>query len=261
MTTRNITGLSVEIDGDGPALLCIHGLGGSSNTWTPLMGALTGFRVIRPDLPGSARSSLPDDTLSIAGYVDALARMLEELDCGPVHVAAHSLGTIVAQHLALKAPAQVRSLALFGPLAEPPDAGRPGIRARAALARQGAPALQEIADAIVKGATSSRTKAEQPAVLALVRESVMRQPPEGYAQSCEALADARAADLERLGVPVLLVTGDEDGVAPPARVEAMAARIPGSRCTVVQGCGHWTTFEQPGACIAAFQAFHADLPG
>ena len=56
MTTQNIKGLSVEIDGDGPALLCIHGLGGSSNTCTPLMGALTGFRVIRPDLPGSARS-------------------------------------------------------------------------------------------------------------------------------------------------------------------------------------------------------------
>ncbi|KRA02418.1 alpha/beta fold hydrolase [Achromobacter sp. Root565] len=259
MTTTSIKGLSVEIDGDGPALLCIHGLGGSSNTWTPLMGAWTGFRVIRPDLPGSARSPLTDGELSIAGYVDALVSVLNALDCGAVHVAAHSLGTIVAQHLALKEPARVRTLALFGPLAEPPEAGRPGIRARAALARQGAPAMQEIADAIVKGATSRRTKAEQPAVLALVRESVMRQPPEGYARSCEALAGAKSADLERLGVPVLLVTGDEDGVAPPANVQAMAARIPNSRCTVVADCGHWTTFEQPGACVEALQAFHAGL--
>ncbi|WP_191575721.1 MULTISPECIES: alpha/beta fold hydrolase [Achromobacter] len=259
MTTRTINGLTVEIDGDGPALLCIHGLGGSSNTWTPLMGALTGYRVIRPDLPGSARSPLPDGKLSISGYVDALVSVLKALDCGAVHVVAHSLGTIVAQHLALKEPAGVRSLALFGPLAEPPEAGRPGIRARAALARQGAPAMQEIADAIVKGATSRRTKAEQPAVLALVRESVMRQPPEGYAQSCEALAAAESADLERLDVPVLLVTGDEDGVAPPANVQVMAGRIPGSRCTIVPDCGHWTTFEQPGACIEALQAFHAGL--
>ncbi|WP_291387348.1 alpha/beta fold hydrolase, partial [Achromobacter sp. UBA5777] len=157
MTTRTINGLTVEIDGDGPALLCIHGLGGSSNTWTPLMGALTGYRVIRPDLPGSARSPLPDGKLSISGYVDALVSVLKALDCGAVHVVAHSLGTIVAQHLALKEPAGVRSLALFGPLAEPPEAGRPSIRARAALARQGAPAMQEIADAIVKGATSRRT--------------------------------------------------------------------------------------------------------
>jgi len=261
MTTRIINGLSVEIDGAGPSLLCIHGLGGSSNTWTPLMDAFSGFQVIRPDLPGSARSPLPGRPLSIEGYVESMARVIDELGGEPVHVAAHSLGTIVAQHLALRHPAKVRSLALFGPLTSPPDAGRPGIRARAALAREGEAALQEIADAIVNGATSSRTKAQQPAVLALVRESVMRQPPEGYAQSCEALADAQAADLERLGIPALLVTGDEDGVAPPVNVQAMAGRIAGSRHTILQGCGHWTTFEQPQACAEAFAAFHAARSG
>lgn len=255
MTTRNINGLWVEIDGEGPALLCIHGLGGSSNTWTPMMSALTGYQVIRPDLPGSARSPLPGQKLSVDVYVDAIAGMLEELDCGPVHVAAHSLGTIVAQHLAVRHPDRVRSLALFGPLTSPPDAGRPGIRARAALAREGLASMQEIADAIVKGATSSRTKAEQPAVLALVRESVMRQPPEGYAQSCEALADAQSADLDRIRVPALLVTGDEDAVAPPANVAAMAARLQAT-CTILQGCGHWTTYERPQACIDAFAQFH-----
>lgn len=259
MTTRNINGLSVEIDGEGPALLCIHGLGGSSNTWTPVMSALTGYRVIRPDLPGSARSPLAHQKLSVDVYVDALVGMLEELGCGPVHVAAHSLGTIIAQHLAVRHRDKVRSLALFGPLTAPPDAGRPGIRARAALAREGLASMQEIADAIVKGATSGRTKAEQPAVLALVRESVMRQPLEGYAQSCEALADAQAADLDRIGVPALLVTGDEDAVAPPANVQAMAARLR-TTCTILQGCGHWTTFERPEACIEAFAHFLAGLP-
>jgi pimeloyl-ACP methyl ester carboxylesterase len=47
----------VEDDGEGDAVLCLHGLGGTSNTWTPLMPALAGYRVIRPDLPGSGRSA------------------------------------------------------------------------------------------------------------------------------------------------------------------------------------------------------------
>ncbi len=259
MTTHHINGMTVEIDGQGPALLCIHGLGGSSNTWTPVMSAFEGLRVIRPDLPGSARSPLGTASLSIAAYVDALAGLLAELDIDAAHIAAHSLGTVVAQHLAVAHPGRVRSLALFGPLAAPPDAGRPAILARAELARGGDAAMQEIADTIVKGATSAQTKQDQPAVLALVRESVMRQPPEGYAQSCEALAGAQPAAVEGIGVPALLVTGDQDGVAPPANVEALAARIAGSRRIVLQGCGHWTTYEKPLACIEALREFHAAL--
>ena len=259
MTTRFINGLAVEIDGNGEALLCIHGLVGSSNTWTPLLAALSGFKVIRPDLPGSARSPLLAQPLSIEGYAAALEALLAELDVESVHLMAHSLGTVVAQHLAVRNPGKVKSLALFGPLAAPPEAARPNIVARATAARGGAAAMQEIADAIVKGATSQETKAEQPAVLALVRESVMRQPPEGYAQSCEALAAAQSAEIERIAVPTLLVTGDQDGVAPPANVAAMSARINGSRQVVLEGCGHWTTFEKPQRCMQELEQFHASL--
>jgi pimeloyl-ACP methyl ester carboxylesterase len=257
MTTQLINCLAVEIDGEGDALLCIHGLGGSSNNWTPLMEALEGFKVVRPDLPGSARSAVLEAKLSIDVYVTALEQLLAALNIESVHVAAHSLGTIVAQHFVLRNASKVKSLALFGPLLAPPDAGRPAIQARAALARTGLAGMQQIADAIVKGATSQQTKAQQPAVLALVRESVMRQPFEGYAQSCEALAEAQAAAIDGIRVPTLLVTGDQDGVAPAANVKAMAERIQGSRVVVLQGCGHWTTFEKPQACMQELQNFHA----
>lgn len=259
MTTQLINGLTVEIDGQGEALLCIHGLGGSSNTWTPLLAGLSGFKVIRPDLPGSARSGLLQQPLSIERYVQSIEALLKGLGVDSLHVMAHSLGTIVAQHFAVQNPGKVKSLALFGPLVAPPEAARQNITARAAAARVGAAALQEIADAIVKGATSKETKQQQPAVLALVRESVMRQSPEGYAQSCEALAAAQSAEIERIDVPTLLVTGDQDGVAPPANVAAMASRIAESRQVVVDGCGHWTTFEKPQRCMQELHQFHASL--
>lgn len=257
MSTQFVNGLAIEIDGEGDALLCIHGLGGSSNVWTPLRAATVGFKTIRPDLPGSARSLLPAEPLSIEGYVSALLRMLDALDLGSVHVVAHSLGTVVAQHLAVAHPSRVRSLALFGPLVAQPDAARPGTLARARLARGGPAAMQEIADAIVQAATARETRESQPAVLALIREIVMRQPAEGYAQSCEALAAARSAEIERIAVPTLLVTGDQDGVAPAANVAAMAQRIRASEQVVLAACGHWTPFEQAGACVEHLQRFHA----
>ena len=257
MTTQFVNGLAVEIDGEGDSLLCIHGLGGSSNLWTPLCAATAGFKAIRPDLPGSARSPLPEEKLSIEGYVTVLMQLLDALDIESVHVTAHSLGTVVAQHLAVAHPTRVKSLALFGPLVAPPDAARPGTLARAQLARTGPAAMQEIADAIVQAATARETKAQQPAVLALIREIVMRQPPEGYAQSCEALAAAQSAAIERIAVPTLLVTGDQDGVAPAANVTAMAERIPGSEQVVLEACGHWTPFERPQQCVEHLQRFHA----
>jgi len=260
MTTTVVKNLAVEVEGDGQAVVCIHGLGGSSNNWTPVLSAFEGMKVVRPDLPGSARSALPSQPLSIDLYVETLAGALDELGISKAHVVAHSMGTIVAQHLAIKHPELVKSLALFGPLLAPPEQGRAGIHTRAALSREkGIAGVQEIADAIVKGATSAETKAQRPVALALVRESVMRQSTEGYAQSCEALAGAQAADIEKIAVPTLLLTGDEDGVGQPAAVKAMSERIAGSNVTVLSGCGHWTTFEKPAECVEALKAFYKSM--
>lgn len=257
MATSKVNSVFIETAGDGQPVVCIHGLGGSSNTWTPVLDAFEGFHVIRVDLPGSARSSLGERKLSIELYVDVVADVLQELNAAGAHIVAHSMGTIVAMHLALAHPKLVKSLALFGPLLAPPEQGRGGIRMRAALARdKGVVGMQEIADAIVNGATSAETKAQRPVALAMVRESVMRQTSEGYAQSCEALAAAQPAEIEKISVPTLLVTGDEDGVGPPATVKAIGERIRGSKCIVFNGCGHWTTFEKPTECSAALKAFY-----
>jgi pimeloyl-ACP methyl ester carboxylesterase len=258
MATTQVQGLFVEVEGDGAPVVCIHGLGGSSNNWTPVMAAFEGRRVIRIDLPGSARSPLPSQRLSIDVYVDVIASVLVELKAEQSDVVAHSMGTVVAQHLAIRHPRLVKSLALFGPLLAPPDAGRDGMRQRAALAREkGIPGVQDIADAIVKGATSDETKAQRPVAVALVRESVMRQSPEGYAQSCEALAGAQAAEVEQIKVPTLLVTGDQDGVGKPEAVKAMGDRIAGSKVVVLSGCGHWTTFEKPQESAAELKSFYS----
>ncbi|WP_372069290.1 alpha/beta hydrolase (plasmid) [Tistrella mobilis] len=257
MTTHQIDTLLVEDSGGatGDAVLCIHGLGGSSNFWSPVMEAFGDRRVIRPDLAGAGRSATPDG-LSIAAHVAGLIGVLDVLGIDRVHVVAHSMGTIVAQHLAVEHPTRLRSLALFGPLAAPPEPAREATRNRARQARQGAAAMQEIADAICKAATSAETKADRPVVLALVREQIMRQPAEGYALNCEALAAAEPARIEDLAIPVLLVTGDEDGVGTPAGTAVLAARLKDVRSFVLQGCGHWTTYEKPFECRRLLADFY-----
>jgi pimeloyl-ACP methyl ester carboxylesterase len=88
----------------------------------------------------------------------------------------------------------------------------------------------------------------------------MRQDGEAYALSCEALAGAQAAAVERITAAVLLVTGDEDGVAPPQMVRTMAERLHGARSTrvvVLPRCGHWTPLERPDECQRELREFLA----
>ena len=117
--------------------------------------------------------------------------------------------------------------------------------------------MQPIADALVQAATSSETRQKRAAAVAFVRESLMRQDPDGYARSCEALADMQAADTPRIACPALLVTGDEDAVAPPSSVRAMGDRIKGSRVEVLRGCGHWTPVEKPEECVNLLNRFYS----
>ena len=258
MSTRFVERMSVEIDGAGDPLLMIHGLGGTSNFWTPVLPALSRFRIVRPDLPGSGRSHRVEGALSIDRFVRALMRVCGATGIERAHVAAHSLGTIIAFHLAALEPRLVRSLALFGPLTAPPESSRGPIRARGAKARkEGEPGLQEIADAIVEGTTSTETRRRRPVAVAAVRESLMRQCPDGYARSCEALSDAQPADLSKIACPVLLVTGDEDAVSPPQSVRAIGERIPGARVEVLARCGHWTIYEKPEECSDLLSRFYA----
>jgi 3-oxoadipate enol-lactonase len=246
VTAAAVGRTQIEIDGAGSAVVLVHGLGGDSNSFQMLLGALGGFRCIRPDLPGSGRSARPFDALSIELFAEAIAEIIEKVGGGAVHLVGHSMGTLVCQHVAARHPECVKSLTLFGPIIEPSEAARQRLRDRARAARQGG--LIEIADAAATDGTSSASRNANPLLGPFVRESHMRQDPEGFAQSCEALAGAAAADLRFLRCPTLIVTGDEDSVAPPSAAQALADKVKGSKLKILEHCGHWTPFERPQDC-------------
>ena len=235
--------LAVETQGDGDAVIMVHGLGGTSNTYWPQVATLAKtFTVIRPDLEGSGRSPVKGK-LSIAGFVSDLLALMKARDIKSAHFVGHSMGTVVCQHIAAKNPTQVKSLALLGPLAAPPTPARQALKDRAAAAR--ANGMAPIADAMVGVSISASTRAHRPEVAAMVREILMRQDAEGYARTCEALSAARSAKLANIKCPTLLITGDEDVVAPPAAVQKLRRSIRKSNAVILPECGHWTPIECP----------------
>lgn len=235
--------IAVEVDGEGPAVLLVHGLGGTSNFYQPQVGALAErFTVIRPDMEGSGRSPVTGE-LSIEGFADDLAAILDGLGVDSARVVGHSMASLTVRRLAAKHPDKVSHLALLGAVNPPAEAGQQAQRDRAATVR--AEGQIAVADAVMTNATSEATRRDHPAAAALVRELVLRQDPEGYARSCLALAGATDPGPVDPALPLLLLTGDEDKIGPPDASRALAESHGTAVVEIFEGCGHWTALEKP----------------
>jgi pimeloyl-ACP methyl ester carboxylesterase len=233
--------LAVEIEGSGPPVLMVHGLGGTSNFYQVQAQALADrFQVIRPDSAGAGRSPVTGQ-ISIGSHADDLAALLDQLDVSGATVVGHSMGTLVVRTLAARHPGLVSRLVLLGAVAEPADAVRQAQRDRAATLRQDGTAA--VAPGVVANALSEATRRDKPEVAAFVRELIMRQDPEGYARNCEALATATDPGPVTPGLPLLLITGSDDKTGPPEVSQAIAAAHGSAIVTVIDGIGHWTALE------------------
>jgi 3-oxoadipate enol-lactonase len=117
--------------GDGPAVVLLHGLGGSSLAWSYLAPqlAIAGYRVFMPDLPGhghSEKAAHEDHYHEHEIYTDLL-KWIDSLELiGPIFLIGHSFGGLMSLHFSLDRPGQVRSMTLIDPLYSP-DQFLPGI--------------------------------------------------------------------------------------------------------------------------------------
>ncbi|GJL83445.1 MAG: 3-oxoadipate enol-lactone hydrolase [marine bacterium B5-7] len=241
MSDLRVGSMVTEDNGEGAAVVMVHGLGGTSNSFQSLMPVLSGYRVLRPDLPGAGRSAYRPGIASMDGLAICLTECLQAAGIGKAHFVAHSMGTLVCQYLAARSPDIVASLVLFGPMLEPPAAARTGLKDRAEAARRDG--MAGIADAVSSGSVSAASRTANPVTQTFVRESLMRQDPAGYASHCQILGEALAADHSAIQCPTLLVAGENDPVTPVDMASALSSRITDSRLVVIPAIGHWMMIE------------------
>ena len=246
MSLRKIAGKSywVEMHGNGPAILLLHGLGGTSTVYQPQHALLSEHHtMVRVDLEGHGNSPLASTRLSIDQWADSIEAVLDDLSIPIAGTAAHSAGSLVALRLVQRNPQRFGSIALLGPVFGHSDSSRQALRARGVRARS--EGLSAIADATVS-TLSEQTRKTRPLAGALIRELVLRQNPTSYAAACDAVAETpifSPSTFEEANL--LLVTGDTDPVSPPAVSRDFAEGLPKARCELLAQCGHWPTIERP----------------
>ncbi|OBT70787.1 hypothetical protein VF21_10087 [Pseudogymnoascus sp. 05NY08] len=243
----------------GPPVIFIHGLGGTSEYYTPLisvLGLADAHSIHLLDLEGHGLSpTSAASTVSISSYAADYAALAELKNIRGATVIAHSMGCHVALTLTLNRPELVSKLVLIGPPPSPvPEPTRVGSIARAAIVRSSG--MTTIVDAVVTAGTSTISKAHNPLAIAAVRMSLLGQDPEGYAKGCTALAgSSEPIAVKDVKVPILIVTGDEDKVSPPQVCEKLAAKVDGAKVQVLSNVGHWHVFEDVNGVAAAVKSF------
>ena len=260
--------LHVALEGEGPAVVLLHGFTGSGATWDHLTRRLRArFTTVTADLPGHGRSSAPADPgrYALLRFADDLQRLLDILGLNAVALLGYSLGGRAALQFALRHGSRLSALVLesasSGILHAAERAARAAADAELAdfIEREGMEAFVDRWEKLPLWASQSAVHAE---VRASLRAQRLRGVPSGLANSLRgAGAGAMEAVADRLGeieAPTLLIAGalDEKYTAAAA---AMAEAMPHARAAIVADAGHAVHLERPDDFADLVEGFLRDV--
>lgn len=248
-----LTGGSIAytLAGHGPALLLIHGLGGSRKTWRHMIEVLSQTHtVIAPDLPGHGDSDPPAGDYSLGAHACALRDLMMSLGYRRFSIAGHSLGGGVALQTAYQFPERIDRLLLISSGGLGPEisyalraATLPGADSVVAALSVLPSAVTRRAMKMVPGLASRSDAAQIADVLTELRDDRKRT---AFIRTARSVIDWRgqAVSAERQtgllnGVPVLIAWGDADTTIPPTHHRVFATRIPGAASIEIAGAGHF----------------------
>lgn len=241
--------------GKGPTLLCLHGIGSSSEAFEPQFAELSDdLHLVAWDAPGYGKSGDPAAPLDLDGFADSAARVITDHSDAPVHVLGASWGGVIAVRLSRRHPELVRSLILAGASrgsgAEPQRAAAMRERPQA-LAREGIDAFAAQRGPRLVSAGADAALVDQ--VVDSMRRAV-RLP--GYAYAAESMAATDlTAELPTVSTPTLVLCGSEDAVTGIPESQALAGGIPDAVFVTLRDAGHQVNQEAPASFNAWMSAF------
>ena len=246
--------------GEGPVILLIHGMAGSSRTWLEVMKILArDYTVVAPDLLGHGESAKPLGDYSLGAYASGLRDLLVgTLGIESATLVGQSLGGGVAMQLAYQHPELCERLALVAS----GGLGREVSWVLRALALPGAEyvipplfprAARRAGDKLVRFFQERGVRAPHVAEMWQAYASLTETPNRrAFIRTVRAVIDPGGQTVsarDRLylaaAVPTLIVWGDQDDIIPVTHARAAHELMPKSRLEIFEGAGHFLHVEQP----------------
>ena len=262
--------VSYRLAGDGPVVVLVHGLAGSSTTWKHVMPALAeSYTVLAPDLLGHGESAKPRGDYSLGAYASGIRDLLGALGHGSGTIVGHSLGGGVAMQMAYQFPDRCERLVLV-------SSGGLGREVHLMLRAAVLPGSELVLPVLA----SSRVLSASAAVGSFFTRLGMRAGPDleemwrGFSSLND--VEARAAFIHTLRgivdpggqrvnatdrlylaerMPTMLLWGDRDPIIPAEHGRAAQDLIPGARFETFAGAGHFPHRTDPRAFVRVLGEF------
>ena len=234
-----------SVEGSGPPLILIHGIGASRHSWDGLVRHLRDdFRCISYDLRGHGKSPLPAPPYTLDDLVEDLELLRQELGLARVHLAGHSLGGMIGPAYARRYPQHVLSLGLYSTAAFRTEYDSAKVRGVvSAMRTKGiAPVLETLKDRWFTPEFAARA----PEVITRRMQQVIETDQEVFLSVFDIYAQTEMAPwLHEITHPSLVLTGENDGGCNPRLNREIAAAMPAAELAILPGLRHAILLEAP----------------
>jgi pimeloyl-ACP methyl ester carboxylesterase len=216
-------------------------------------------RLLIPDYRGTGRSTVTEGPYTMDLLAEDMVGLLDHLGIAEAVVMGVSVGCYVAFSLFANHRKRVKALILADTRAEAdtPEQAERRRKTVEGLRAEGPSILRSR----VNDLFAATTRETCPTLVEEMQRQAMEQPAEGLAQLTLGMAERpdRTALLPQIGLPTLVLCGEQDTVSPPDGMRALADAIPGASFHLIPDAGHLSPLEQPQRVNAAIREFLESL--
>ena len=253
--------VSYRIEGQGPALYLVHGIGSRKTTWNALIDGLKNdFTCVSYDLRGHGDSPRPPTPYSLDDLVDDLEALRQKLGHDKIHVAGHSLGGMIGPAYARAYPERALSVGLLSTAAGRSDEDLAKLRSVGEAMEQNG-IVETLGTFVARWFTDAFIEAH-PKVVEARLQQVKDTPPDVFLSVFWIYATTEMAPwLHQVSCPCLVLTGELDGGCNPRLNRFMHEQLPDSRLVILDGLKHSLMIEASDQVLPHLRDFLLEQTG
>jgi 3-oxoadipate enol-lactonase len=244
-----------SVEGKGPAVFLVHGIGSRRQSWNALVQHLkSDFQCISYDLRGHGDSPKSAGKFGLDELVADLEALRARLDIEKAHVVGHSLGGMIGPAYTRAHPDRVISLGLLSTAAFRTEDDSAKVRGVvAAMEEKG---IRQVLDTLNARWFTDRFMEEHPERIEARKRQVVETDPEVFLNVFHIYAETEMSPwLHEVKAPSLVLTGEHDGGCNPRLNKQIAAALPNSELVILDGLKHAILIEATDRVAPHVQRF------
>ena len=247
--------VSYRIEGQGPPLYLVHGIGSRKTTWDEIIDGLKDrFTCVSYDLRGHGDSPIPPPPYTLDDLVDDLEALRQKLGHEKIHIAGHSLGGMIGPAYAHAYPGHTLSVGLLSTAAGRSEDDRAKLRAVGDAMEQNG--IAETLDTFVARWFTDAFIANHADQVEARLQQVRNTPADVFLSVFWIYATTEMAPwLHEVRCPCLVLTGEFDGGCNPRLNEFIHGELPDSRLVILEGLKHSLMIEASDRVLPHLREF------